>query len=427
MPWSRATCHVDTAARTSLVVNLSPGVRHRAESVAAEHYPVAVVATEIREDAPASTPKPPRPRPRFRMSAAARARWQAHQHRKTLPKERPPREPVDLVDHHERAKSLRQYLIQNAVPLASLAIFAFIILKVLLVSDANINTALAIVERAGTFPVIAGVIVLAVPTLATGLNNSLAIWAGADSKFNRFERRRLWVLFSLSILYLSYILPWMSTLTLLAFGAFYVLRWFWRRRKVHVSEVPATTDSTPTFDVDAFLKAMPEDVELRRLWKEYKECHTLLTADPEVLSDQAVREKVYAQYVKVIDDYNTRNKLVQAATRPTIDAAAIALLLTVTAPMLQQSLNGSMWLPPELISAGSHGQVVGYVLNDSPKWTTILRDSDRSIVTLPTEDLTVRQVCRLRYTDSQTVTIYSLGHRHKVDYPLCPVNLPPTH
>jgi hypothetical protein len=326
---------------------------------------------------------------------------------------------VDYVEHHERAKTLRQHLLQNAVPITSVSVFAFVLLKVMLVARANANTALSIVQTAGTMQILSGVIVLAIPFLATGINNAVAIWAGSTSKFNRLERRRLWIVYTLSLFYLSLILPWASTLLLLAFSIYYGLRWLWRRRKVPSVQVQATTESTPTFNVERFLSTPPEDVQLRRLWLEYKTAFQRLTS-PQMINDQAAKEAESVKFADIADQYNARQELVRSASNGTIDAAAIALLLSVLLPVFQQSINDKVWLPPEVIKIDSGSQLIGYVISESSEWTTVLTEKDRKIVRLPTDDLTQRTVCRVRGNTSQTTTVYRLFGHHEPDYPVCP-------
>jgi hypothetical protein len=342
----------------------------------------------------------------------------------TVSKRRPLKDAVDLVEHQERAKTLREYFLQNAVPLATGAIFAFVVLKVLLVSRANVNTALSIVERSGTLQILSGVTILAIPSLTTGINNAIAIWAGSASKFNRFERRRLWWIFGISLIYLSFILPWSSTLLLIAFGIYYVTRWFWRRRKVPIGDDLVSTESSSTFDLDEFLAKAPEDVELRRLWSQYKQTHQALCTDPALTEYSEARAEELTKFADIVRSYNERARLVVAASKPTIDAAAVLLLVTVLAPILLQSLNDSVWLPPELISTANHGQVVGYVLSDPPAWTTILRDSDRMIISVPTSELKARAVCHTASQSSRRVTVWNLIVNDRTDYAPCPVGLP---
>lgn len=56
----------------------------------------------------------------------------------------------------------------------------------------------------------------------------------------------------------------------------------------------------------------------------------------------------------------------------------------------------AMWLPAETVSFKSPGgTVVGYVLAAGDKWTSILRDSDRTILVVHTDEVQTRQVCRI--------------------------------
>src|SRR4051812_44900356 len=47
-------------------------------------------------------------------------------------KERPPKEALDIIKHHDQSRSLRKLVIQNAVPVASASAFLYVVIKVLL-------------------------------------------------------------------------------------------------------------------------------------------------------------------------------------------------------------------------------------------------------------------------------------------------------
>ncbi|WP_222194392.1 hypothetical protein [Modestobacter italicus] len=282
------------------------------------------------------------------------------------------------------------------------------------------NTALAIVRSSGTVQIVTGAIVLAVPFLATGLNNAIAIWAGSDSKFNRYERRRLWWFYGLSLFYLSQVLPWTLTALLLLFSVFYVFRWVRRRRKVELDLLPATTEAAPRFNRQQFLDTPPEDAQLRRLWSEYKLTYAYLKQPPSAHTDPKTHAEESANLTRLADEYNARVEAIQAAGRPTIDAAAIALLATVLLPVVQQSINDKVWLPAEVVTTSYREPIIGYVVSEANDWTTLLRERDRKIVSIRSDSISRREVCRVENSQSQTVTIYDLIGERDPDYSKCP-------
>lgn len=155
---------------------------------------------------------------RRKLARKIRVRW----------KKRPstPPRPVDIVQHYEREKVLRERILANAAPLASAIIFAFVVLKVLLVANANVSTALALVKEAGPIQVVAGVLIFGIPLLGTGFVNAAGILARSN-ELNRYEKRRLWTYYFWGAFVLSFVARW-STLLLIA--AFPLLNWFlWRK------------------------------------------------------------------------------------------------------------------------------------------------------------------------------------------------------
>lgn len=58
-----------------------------------------------------------------------------------------------------------------------------------------------------------------------------------------------------------------------------------------------------------------------------------------------------------------------------------------------------VWLPAELIGMSDGSEHVGYVLKTDGVWTTILWDSDRSIVIVRSQNITSRTICRIGSPD----------------------------
>lgn len=80
------------------------------------------------------------------------------------------------------------------------------------------------------------------------------------------------------------------------------------------------------------------------------------------------------------------------------------------------TLSPQMWLPPELVNVGSRRLVV-YVVDVEGAWTTLLRESDRTIVRVRSELVTRREICQL---DVQTKSPVQLIYRQEIpEIPVC--------
>ena len=79
----------------------------------------------------------------------------------------------------------------------------------------------------------------------------------------------------------------------------------------------------------------------------------------------------------------------------------IAVTLYLVAP--------GMWLPPERVTLATGTTEIAYVIEVGNDWTTLLRDSDRLLLRLPTEAVAAREVCRLRPWPSPTIPQLLLG------------------
>jgi hypothetical protein len=55
----------------------------------------------------------------------------------------------------------------------------------------------------------------------------------------------------------------------------------------------------------------------------------------------------------------------------------------------------SMWLPAEVIQTTTGATIVGYVLESRDGWTSILREQDRVVLRIRSEELQQRSLCKL--------------------------------
>lgn len=315
---------------------------------------------------------------------------------------------IDLVEHHSRDRLWRDQVMRNAPALFSASLFAFVVIKVLLIAQSNVSTGLALIARAGPLQVFAGTAVLGLPFLGTGLTNAAGILARTN-RLNRLQRRRLWTYYGLGAFWLSWVLPWATTIFLIAFPAISLLLWRKERNEPATKDVPFA---------EFVQSSSPSDLKLREIRARIQALHEqdeALPPDVRKDPDRASRKEIN----EAVQEYNDRAAAIRAAQTPALDSLAISLLVATMFPLLQFALNDDAWLPAEDISTRNGGVFTGYVLSTADKWTTILGDDPRLIITLPEGDVVGRRVCAVTYAYNGRRTLWQLGGERGPDYDSC--------
>ena len=74
-----------------------------------------------------------------------------------------------------------------------------------------------------------------------------------------------------------------------------------------------------------------------------------------------------------------------------------------------------MWLPPERIGMSNGASNVGYVLNMDNNWSTILWDSDRSVAKIKTSNILSRTICRIGPPDGLPLAFLPASQLPKIE------------
>lgn len=89
------------------------------------------------------------------------------------------------------------------------------------------------------------------------------------------------------------------------------------------------------------------------------------------------------------------------ATRDRLDFVYAYTLLVLIPVML---LTSAPWMPAERLTLQNGSTLVGYVLDVGAQWTSVLTDSDRQVIRVPSNQLAGRQICQTTAA-SQLTTI----------------------
>ena len=196
--------------------------------------------------------------------------------------------------------------------------------------------------------------------------------------------------------FLSFVLPWLTLLFLIAFPIFSLFLWKSERNQ---------PTSVPPVSVEVFLTLSPEDTELRRLvgvirsLKEQIENPDPRPTDPEL-------ERLQATYMESFHQYNERAQIIRNESVLRLDALAIILIVTTLTPVLQFALNDTPWLPAEVVSTTKGSKVIGYVLSTNDGWTTVLSERDRLVLSIRSENVASRSICAVSEGTNGRATIY---------------------
>ncbi|NVM96091.1 hypothetical protein [Arthrobacter wenxiniae] len=321
-----------------------------------------------------------------------------------------PLKPLDVVQHYERQQALRERLLGNVTALVSVAVFVFVVLKVLLIADSNVSTALSVVKEAGPIQVVAGVLIIGLPFIGTGLANTAGILARTN-ELNRYEQRRLWTYYFGSVFVLSFVLSWWSLIAMVAFPLFSLILWR-KERKAPAVEAEVTWEK--------FLAQTPEDSVLRDIVQRLAPIRAELNALGGEPSPDAVRLADLTGQSNVLQSaFEARMGKIRSAGSIRLDALAITLLITTIFPVWQSAMSDQPWLPAENITLASGKIEVGYVVSTSDGWSTILIDKPRLVERLHSAEILARETCVTADSYNSRQTVWSFSAPTMPTYPRC--------
>lgn len=330
----------------------------------------------------------------------------------------PRREPfavgTDVVEENERRAKTRERLWGSAAVVASGLVAALATLRLLTISRFNISTALAILGAATPATIVFGAILTALPYVlamaVSHLGNS-ATWAHPS------DRRILWSRYSIGLVVVAFITPGTYILSALVPALFAFGNWAIKKRKRRVGR-----HQPPPPDTSWLRSKKPhEDKLLRHYRLEYEQTEAKMA---ELKEANALGGTLKAEFderlLEIGRDGNQRLEQIKASSRQGLESITAATLLAFVPLMFHYiSLVDRPWMPSEQIQT-SRGAYAGYIVRQDAKWTTILKDSDRSIVQILSADVTSRAVCSLpRQKDDQRPLIFHLSSRSAATYPEC--------
>lgn len=323
-------------------------------------------------------------------------------------------EASDLVEEARRTAESRERAFANLPWVVSAGTFAFVVLKVLLISRGDPSTALGLVRSVGPVEVVSGALVLGLSFIGASVANIAAHFARSP-ELTTAERARLWSLYAFTAFALSWVVSWVVTLLFAAYGVYYALDAA-KDRRYRAQQSGSPSESQ-------WLERAPLDTVLRRLWHEYRTLQQqVLPIEGGPLDLQEVQHRRKRQR-EIIRTYNRRVEEIRKSQRRPFDAIALGLAFTTLSPLIAGALTDDPWLPAEEVTlVGAGGPVVGYVAAIDGDWSMLIAESDRRLIYVKTRNVRERTVCRLKGRQDSPATVYELlGVRHpEPQYELCP-------
>lgn len=83
------------------------------------------------------------------------------------------------------------------------------------------------------------------------------------------------------------------------------------------------------------------------------------------------------------------------------------------------ALGSQVWLPAEQIRLSSADVLVGYVVSQEAEWTSVLKESERTIVQVRTTQIIGRRVCNLGEVGERTTILDLFEPSARSTHPLC--------
>lgn len=309
-------------------------------------------------------------------------------------------EASDLLEEARRAAESRERTLANLPLVVSAGTFAFVVLKVLLISRGDPSTALGLVRSVGPVEVVSGALVLGLSFIGASVAN-MAAYLARSSELTAAERTRLWTLYAITAFVLSWVVSWFLTSVFAAYGIYYAVEAA-KSRKRRTSH---SKEKSPS----QWLESAPRDTVLRALWHEYR------TLQQGVLSieggplDLTEVQRRRSRQGDIIRAYNRRVDDIRKGQRRPFDAIALGLALTTLTPLVTAALTDDPWLPAEEVAlAGIDEPIVAYLAAIDGDWSMLLVEADRRLMYVKTRDVHERTVCRLKGRGDSPATLYEL-------------------
>ncbi|MFF2574763.1 hypothetical protein [Streptomyces goshikiensis] len=274
---------------------------------------------------------------------------------------------------------------------------------------------LALMAESSVVQVVGGALILLFPFVGM-----VVIYANEELYKRRHmqvhRRREIQVAIIFAMGALSFLLPWTWVLTVTGIMIARRLLFLWDRRRGRVTDRPAELARSE------WLQTEPDDTLCYELWRQIK----VKVAERDDLArggraDLATLAEIQRSVDALVDTYNERVERIRSATFS--QGAALASIAGSFVIILAVNFlgNDNPWIPAEQIDLKGGNREIAYVLSSSDKWTSILREKNRDIAKIPSDEIAGRKICSASKRDEvNTETIWRLKSGKVAVYKKCP-------
>ncbi|MFI0241273.1 hypothetical protein [Streptomyces sp. NPDC016845] len=289
-----------------------------------------------------------------------------------------------------------------------------VIVKIAIVSHGVPSTMLELISAAGPVQVFVGTIILLLP-----FSGIIVIYAN-DEVYRRpgmseVAKNEIRLGVYLTIFVLSYLLVWywvVLVVIVLAVRHFIFVRDRKKGRAV---------DRVEPLPLDKWLQKEPTDERLHELWTEAKQKVERLNAERSAgVADLSRIAALRTSTQETLDEFNGRADEIRKLQYSQGTAMASVLASYAFALLIQFLGSDTPWLPAEQVDLKEGRREIAYVVQAGDSWTTLLDESTRSVIRVPSDSVLSRKICSAKGREKGSETLWRLADDHAIIYRKCP-------
>lgn len=247
-------------------------------------------------------------------------------------------DPLDPEAATESTLIAPEQLLPHLPLIGTAVIFLFVVTKVTIIAGGDMNTAFALVDRAGPFQVLAGTFISISDDLAYGITAGLIAYS-ARNDLSLKERAVVNLVTLVFLTWLSFIV-WFPIFV-------WLLATFAAVRSIRRKEGRDKLSFWPFF--------------FEETWRFVSRLGRLI----------GLNEKSWRA----------------------IDLLVVYFSCVVLMPLLPQAFDDRPWIPAEIVTLRGNVEHVGYVISQDDRWVVILLEEERRVITLASRDVIDRTIC----------------------------------
>jgi hypothetical protein len=318
-----------------------------------------------------------------------------------------------------------QWLSRNLPWFASIWLFVFVVIKILLAARLDLQTAFGLLQAGGplnvTFAAVASGLQFLLLTVA---NLSIFLAVTSNKPWPSASRLALWATYASSSLLIVFTSDWLRGVTVAGLGLSWLIIWVGFERKGDRRSEPSPSEPSEMLRFEELIKEFEESPERKALIRvgELEDKGEPVPPDLALSAKQRASLEKWVQAIqKQSEAVKTQvSKMVAAMSERHLVLFLVALIVSVTPFVVDALIRPDLWLPAERLKASDGSELVGYVVGLDGDWMTILLEAERRLELLPKGKVVSRHVCSVSSTARrQTLVELIFRLKPRLRYPPC--------